>query len=348
MRVRTGRLSRSLRHLSLPALCGAAITLFLAACQSEPTGSGTDTGSGSEIRSFGPAPGAVVAARAASVKAIHHLPIVPLRKFSASVARSPRPDIVNSPFDLTYFGGALVNGATSYNIYINCDAGPASCWGTGDLTPGTFLGDLNRSDFIRVANEYIGSDARGHFPVTELSTSATFVDNTATIFDLFGVLFSAVSFTHAVGYTAVYHLFLPQGTDMCIDDGFCYSPDDFSTFAFCAFHASVDFGPNAHVLFSVEPYQAVPGCTIPGQAPHGVIDATASTLSHELIEAITDPDGDAWFNAMFGLEIADICSAFGTNQRMGRHAYVIQSEYSNRVHACTAPDSRGTAWAATP
>ena len=326
----------------------AGLAILLAACQSEPTSTGTDTGTASEIKSFQPAPDAGVAARAASMKGMHHLPTVPLRKFGADVVRAPQADIVNSPFDLTYFGGALVNGATSYNIYINCDAGPASCWGSGSLTPGTFLSDLNRSDFLKVANEYIGSDARGHFPVQELSTSATFVDNTATVDDLLGVLFSAVSYTHAVGYTAIYHLFLPQGTDMCLDAGFCYSPDDFSQFAFCAFHASVDFGPNAHVLFSVEPYQAVPGCVIPGQAPHGVIDATASTLSHELIETITDPDGDAWFNSLFGLEIADVCSAFGTNQKLNRHSYVIQSEYSNRAHACTAPDPRTSAWTATP
>ncbi len=30
-----------------------------------------------------------------------------------------------------------------------------------------------------------------------------------------------------------------------------------------------------------------------------------------------------------------MCSAFGTNVHLRRHEYVIQSEYSNRAHACT-------------
>jgi hypothetical protein len=42
-----------------------------------------------------------------------------------------------------------------------------------------------------------------------------------------------------------------------------------------------------------------------------LIDSTNDTLSHELIEAITDPDLDAWWNSigfgMFGEEIADEC-----------------------------------------
>jgi len=147
-------------------------------------------------------------------------------------------------------------------------------------------------------------------------------------------VFSAVTAINASGYTAIYHVFLPQGTDMCIEPGFCYSPDNFQTFGFCAFHSSVDFDADTHVLFSVEPYQAVPGCEIPGQTPHGVIDATASTLSHELIETITDPDGDAWFG-LFG-EVADLCFLFASDQRVNKHDYFLQSEYSNKARACVA------------
>jgi hypothetical protein len=130
-------------------------------------------------------------------------------------------------------------------------------------------------------------------------------------------------------------VFLPKGTDMCMDSTHCYSPDNPSTFVFCAFHGSVDFGSNRHVLFSVEPYQAVAGCEIPGQTPHGVIDATASVLSHEFLETVTDPDLDAWFNLLTGNEIGDLCFAFGNNEPMGGHSYVIQEEYSNSVHNCS-------------
>ena len=71
------------------------------------------------------------------------------------------------------------------------------------------------------------------------------------------------------------------------------------------------------------------------QSPHGAIDATASTLSHEFFETITDPDGRSWFNLLTGFEVGDLCSPFGYNERLNRHSYMIQSEYSNAIHNCT-------------
>ena len=312
------------------------VALLLGACGSDSTDPATDPAESAPALVFTITPQAAAAVKTASIRSSHKLPIVSARAVPADGFSASQANPVNSPFDLTYFGGAVVNTATSYNIYVNCEAGPASCWGTNSLTPATFLRDLNHDGFIRLVNEYIGTDAKNHFPVAELSTTATLsLPNSASIDDVLGIVFSAVSFTGAVGYTSIYHVFLPQGTDMCIDESTCYSPDNFDTFFFCAFHSSVDFGPDAHVLFSVEPYQAVPGCEIPGQTPHGVIDATASTLSHELIETITNPDGDAWFNGLFGQEVADLCSALGSNQFIGNHQYFIQQEYSNKANGCT-------------
>ena len=71
------------------------------------------------------------------------------------------------------------------------------------------------------------------------------------------------------------------------------------------------------------------------------VDSQANVLSHELIEAITDPDGDAWWNAydlaLFGAEIGDGCAQASysyANTNIGGHAYEIQPEYSNAAHAC--------------
>jgi hypothetical protein len=57
-----------------------------------------------------------------------------------------------------------------------------------------------------------------------------------------------------------------------------------------------DFSDIGHVLFSVEPYQNVPGCSVGTPSPNGVVvDSQASVLSHEMFETITDPDGTAWW-----------------------------------------------------
>jgi hypothetical protein len=117
------------------------------------------------------------------------------------------------------------------------------------------------------------------------------------------------------GYGHEYHVFLAPGTDECFDNTYtlCYSPDNFATFFFCAYHRSVDCPDIDHVLNSVEPYQDVTGCSETGVQPNGQLtDSTNNVLSHELFETITDPDGEAWWNltgnGMYGQEIGGECS----------------------------------------
>lgn len=146
-------------------------------------------------------------------------------------------------------------------------------------------------------------------------------------------------------------MFLPPGQDECFDSTFavCYSPDNFDTFYFCAFHGSVDFGDIGHVLYSIEPYQNVPGCQARPGTPNGqLVDSTNSVLSHELFETITDPDGDAWWNStangIFGEEIGDECSFIvftSTNAyfdpfvyKIDDKLYATQPEYSNTRPGC--------------
>jgi hypothetical protein len=323
------------RHLPLSAASFTAVTLLLAGCGSDVPTSTDGSGSGT-IPKFVVTPEATTAGKTSYHQLIRTLPTVDKRTVPGAARAQGGGDggDINSPFDLTYFGGPVVTNARNWNIYVNCASTPAGCWGTGNLSPANFLRDLNRSSFIHIADQYIGNSAGFHFPTSELSLDLPLSGDSATINDIFSIVFSAAAFTGQSGYTNIYHVFLPQGTDMCITDGLCYSPDIPDSWVFCAFHGSVDFSATLHVLYSVEPYQGVDGCELPGKTPHGVIDATSSTLSHEFFETITDPDLNAWFNSLFGEEVADLCSGFANNERMG-HSYVIQSEYSNDEHACT-------------
>jgi hypothetical protein len=81
--------------------------------------------------------------------------------------------------------------------------------------------------------------------------------------------------------------FCPPGTDECFDSSFsvCYSPDNPNTCFFCAYHGSADFSDIGHVLYSVELYQNVPGCSDPPRTPNAQLaDSTNDVLSHELLE----------------------------------------------------------------
>ena len=307
----------------------------LMACESQSTAPDVNQVPEEQVIEFELTQEGALAASTAHMIGHHKLPTVALRHrqdvaFSPNVAR-----LDNSPFDLTYWGGAVVTRAISYTVYVNCPNKAAVCWGNGTLAPSDFLRDLNRSDFMNIVREYTGAEAKGNFIVSAMRTEASFTNNRATLQQIFQILSDAVTTTGASGYTSIYHVFLPQGTEMCISPGNCYSPSDPASWAFCAFHGSVNFGPSKHVLFTVEPYQGVAGCSIPGQTPNGLIDATASTLAHELFETITDPDLDGWSNGLFGYEISDLCSSFGSNQLLNGRWYFIQSEYSNKLHMCT-------------
>ena len=227
-----------------------------------------------------------------------------------------------------------------------------------------FLTDLGASNFIHVLDQYAGSTASHRYTLgASFSIHYPIPEDTHTLLpaDIVNLVHAAAK-DEGSGYGNLYHVFLPKGVDMCFpatstSPRQCYSPDIPDTFVFCGFHSSVTFTDSVgHVIFSVEPFQDVDGCSLP---PHGtpngqLIDSTNNVLSHESSEAITDPDGDAWWVQSFtfanGNEIADECIRFEVlsngkaywdygNVELNGHKYRIQPEYSNAVHGCTySPD----------
>ena len=259
-------------------------------------------------------------------------------------------DFTQNPADVTYQGGPTVQFAVSHAVYINpggaCTI--ASCWGD----PERFLDDVGESDFIHLLDQYVGLSGRDRYTVGHRAVVRDpLPENPLSESDLISILHGVIAKTGASGYGHIYHLFLPPGVDTCFDppnNNICYSPDNFPTFFFCAYHDSVTYPDLGHVLFTVEPWQGpTSGCEdSPVGAPNSqLIDSTNDTLSHELFELISDPDGNAWWNAsnapLFSNEIGDECLFFGSDGffveptfRVDGHLYRVQSEYSNSKHAC--------------
>ena len=261
-------------------------------------------------------------------------PTAELSIAATSVAAVPAPGFY--PADLSNPAhGKVIASAQSNNLYVNC---ASSCWGD----PATFLGHLAASTFIHVADAYVGATANSRYTVGT-SGSLPYRSGRLTDLDILQIVHTGAR-THGSGYDHVYHVFLPKGVDVCFaGTQTCYSPDNRATFVFCAYHGSVDFQDIGHVVYTVEPFQNVKGCAVAQPSPNGaLVDSTSSTLSHELIEAITDPDGTAWVarGSLIedGAEIGDICETptgqFGVVSLSGK-SYKIQPEYSNKYHACT-------------
>jgi hypothetical protein len=122
-----------------------------------------------------------------------------------------------------------------------------------------------------------------------------------------------------------------------------------SVSAFCGYHRAFVSG-SREIVYANLPYEAT-GCD-GGQEPNGsyAADGAVSTLSHELNEAVTDPDptGKYAWNDSTGNEIGDICSdAFGPplgstsssskstteyNQVINGGKYYTQEEFSDLAY----------------
>lgn len=268
----------------------------------------------------------------------------PIDPSAASVPPSP-PGFI--PTDMTNPNNQPGLAATQHHpVYVNQ---PPSHWGN----PAALLRDLGVSDIIHVLDQYTASSADNRYT---LGTSyqvgyAIPADHTIRRADLAAIIHAAASAAGA-GTGQLYHVFFPQGVDVCMRAAVCYTPDNPATFTACAWHNEFIFSDIGPVFYTVEPYQNVPGCqTSPDHPVNGVLaDSTDSTLSHEVFEAISDPTLLGWFGRKSqvagGQEIADLCGLSvlasdgnfyfsGTPVTLGNNQYVVTAIYSNQVHACT-------------
>lgn len=282
----------------------------------------------------------------ANTQAAKALPKTALtNKRISGIPKLPQPGFY--PADLVNHGGPVVTAAEQNPVYFDCPPGPTSCWGN----PATFLTHLNNSAFIHLTDQYVGTNTNFRYPVgPSVKINQTLQTNVLGLNDILTILHAAATkLSLQSGYGNIVHIFLPQGVDTCFDlTTICYSPDNPASFAFCAYHGSVVFNDIGHILFTVLPYQNVPGCQVASPSPNGLlVDSTASVLSHETFETITDPDGDAWWSDVSLIEqfaeIGDICEPIGNSAAqfldpvflVGGKNYKIQLEYSNKFHGCT-------------
>jgi hypothetical protein len=258
------------------------------------------------------------------------------------LAMLPKPGFY--PADVTYMDGPVMVQISSVNVYVNC--ADESCWGD----PEGFQANLAISKFIHVVDQYVGKKTNNRYPLDlaatqHLTTSSTSLTST----DINNFVDEAAA---AVGSDHIFNIFLPEGTDVCLDTNVCYSPDNSANFVLCAYHSYgtfTDLGPSpVSIAYTVQPYQNVTGCMLAPPNPNSpLIDSTNSSLSHELFETISDPFLNAWIADSSlpeqGNEIADICHGPGNDSQqtiapeyvlVKGHTYQTQLEYSNTRHGC--------------
>jgi hypothetical protein len=154
-----------------------------------------------------------------------------------------------------------------------------------------------------------------------------------------------------VGVNNVYILYTSSGEGSCIAAGSNVCAYTY----YCGYHSAFTATVNnarGNVIYANIPYGNPSGCKLSSQTtPNDVYaDIAANVASHELIEIVTDPYGNAWFDAS-GNEIGDKCNfnfgsnaivdpanGVGANQTFTNTPnaayFELQREWSNAVTGC--------------
>ena len=141
--------------------------------------------------------------------------------------------------------------------------------------------------------------------------------------------------------STMFFMFTPRSVGTCFDN----STSCFGSY-FCAYHSAFS-DSNGTFIYANMPYDASSancGAGLMAQPNGDDADLTLNVTSHEHMEAVTDPFGNAWFDAN-GAENGDRCAwTFGApvggsgstayNQVIGSGHYMLQLEWSNAKNKC--------------
>ncbi|HEX9101691.1 MAG TPA: hypothetical protein VF997_05785, partial [Polyangia bacterium] len=108
--------------------------------------------------------------------------------------------------------------------------------------------------------------------------------------------------------------------------------------AFCAYHSSYTHG-SQKVRYGVMP-DVTAGACANGCGPNSGFQNVTDVSSHEMIEAVTDPDGGSgWYDTVDSNcgEIGDIC-ATNAGETGVVSGYTVQKEWSNKNNDCIVVD----------
>ncbi len=217
--------------------------------------------------------------------------------------------------NITYHGGPVLNKPAGANVYYIWYGNWAGDTATNILT--AMMQNVSGSSWYRINTTYYGGK-QNHVFVPNL---VTFVQATTDSYSQ-GTALSDAQIRQVVSdaitsgrlpkdANAVY--FVLTSKDVTATSGFCSQ--------YCGWHdhATVAASDIKYAFVGNAMQQCPSGCIAPENqqaSPNGNVgaDGMASVVMHELVEAISDPDLNAWSD-LIGQENADKCAwTFGTEQ----------------------------------
>jgi hypothetical protein len=232
---------------------------------------------------------------------------------------------------INYHGGPLILGGTNvYYIWYGNWSGNSA---TNILTD--FAGSIGGSPYFNINTTYY--DGSGAHVLNAVTFSGSIVDNYSQGTSLSdsaiqAVVSSAITSGLPKDTNGVY--FVLTSADVTASSGFCTQ--------YCGWHTRGTIaGSDIKYSFIGNPDRCPSACEAQTVGPNGNAgaDGMASIIAHELEEATTDPDLNAWYDVR-GQENADKCAwTFGStstlssgavyNMTLGSRKYLIQQNWVN-------------------
>lgn len=294
----------------------------------------------------------------------------------------PSPATLMDPLDGTtqgvvYHGGPVLHGVTTYAIFWD----PAGAFSSAEESSvGGFLANAahdsgGSANVFSLAAQYTDASGGARYAQTY---GGSFVDTdpypvsgdcgettpgaSTCLYDSQGaaeIASFAASHNLPAGMGSLYVLLTPDSVVTCIDGGGQCSDN-----AYCSVHSYASDGSSTLLYIEIPftllgPTGDPKACQNDGnsalQAPNGAggyADVALKSLSHEMLETISDPLLNAWYDAD-GNEIADLCNGLnwnpdsflpleggsataGTlwNQTINGAHYYLQGAWSNQTNGC--------------
>jgi hypothetical protein len=258
----------------------------------------------------------------------------PVRMLSRSAAEARAPSnaartVADQSTTISYHGGdVLTNGVNVYYIWYGDWSGNTA---TTILTD--FASNLGGSSWYAINTTYADATTFVQNKVTYAGSTTDAYSQGKSLTDAqVGAVVAQAIGSGALPADAEAVYFVLTSVDVGTTTGFCSS--------YCGFHNHKSVGGvDIKYAFVGNADRCLDGCAPQKSSPNGNAgaDAMASVVAHELVEAVTDPDLDGWYN---GGENADQCAwTFGTtyqptagvqaNMRLGGRDYLIQQNWAN-------------------
>ncbi len=283
-------------------------------------------------------------------------------------SRTPASIVGNPTHIMGLRGSQSASGVTGQATGINYHGGPivpsmkvaAIYWANttiyaGGPAPGTkgagaqdgslvghFLRNLGPSPYYNINTTYFDQVGGGHTVANSVNYTQYWADNT-NVPPANGTTVSDPTIQAEIvkGFTNGSLTYDPQTIYAVFTIGNTNLGGGFGS-QYCAYHGFFNWNGNV-VIFSAQPYvgQYLNGCSNGTAPPNGnaAADAVVNVLAHEIEEANTDPQLNAWWDALTGEENADKCAwTWGTtynngtgvaNMNLGGKDFLVQQNWIN-------------------